>query len=104
MRRVTVANAPYLVGVVWRGIKGLLPKAATAELLSTAQIADGGLRARIDADQIPQEYGGTSRFALGEHTFELGLTTLAEGGEEERSADSASKTVGAAALPSRTLL
>lgn len=76
MRHVTTVNAPFLASVAWNRIKGLLPRLVTMNLLSRAQTIEGGLLTRIDEDQVPEEYGGKSRFKLGEHPFEVGLQKL----------------------------
>jgi len=78
MRRAIAINAPYLVGVAWKTIKGVMPESVTVDLWSEAQTteAGGGLTQYIDEDQIPVEYGGKSKYKLGEHPFEVGLKTL----------------------------
>ncbi|KAL7554579.1 hypothetical protein ACHAWF_018063 [Thalassiosira exigua] len=82
MRRAVAVRAPFWIGAAWKAIRGLLPASVTADLLSGAQTDAGELRRYVDEDQIPQEYGGRSRFKLGEHPFELGLKKLVETQEE----------------------
>ncbi|KAL7471621.1 hypothetical protein ACHAXS_011931 [Conticribra weissflogii] len=76
MRRVVAVNAHFLLGAAWGVIKGVMPASVTADLLSSKQTMDGGLKQYIDEDQIPVEYGGKSKYPLGEHPFELGLMKL----------------------------
>jgi hypothetical protein len=78
MRRAICVQAPFWLGSMWRVIKGVLPASVTADLLSGEQTMNGGLKQYIDQDQIPVEYGGKSRFKLGEHPFEVGLRNLVE--------------------------
>jgi len=78
MRRAIAVQAPFWIGVAWRGIKGAMPASVTVDLLSGAQIMEGGLKQYIDESSIPLEYGGKSKFKLGEHPFELGLKKLVE--------------------------
>mmetsp|Transcript_1658 Transcript_1658/g.4185 ORF Transcript_1658/g.4185 Transcript_1658/m.4185 type:complete len:1052 (-) Transcript_1658:1353-4508(-) len=78
MRRAVAVQAPFWIGVAWKAIKGLLPANVTVDLFSGAQTMGGGLKKYIDEDQIPVEYGGTSKFPLGEHPFEIGLKKLVE--------------------------
>jgi len=59
-------------------IKSTMPASAKVDLLSSAETTDGGLKKYISEDQIPVEYGGKSRFKLGEHPFEVGLRQLVE--------------------------
>ncbi|KAL9183982.1 hypothetical protein ACHAXT_002068 [Thalassiosira profunda] len=78
MRQAIAVQAPFWIGVAWNAMKGVMPASVTVDLLSGAQTMEGGLKAYIDEDQIPVEYGGKSKYALGQHPFELGLRKLVE--------------------------
>lgn len=63
-----MVNCPFYFPGIWSGIKPLLP----ADTAAAARICgrNDHLRALaefVDADQIPQEYGGASPFALHAH-------------------------------------
>eukprot|EP00956_Cyclotella_meneghiniana_P023192 scaffold44700_cov81-Cyclotella_meneghiniana.AAC.8 len=78
MRQAVAVQAPFWLGAAWGAIKNVMPASVTVDLLSASKTMEGGLKEYIDADQIPREYGGTSRFRLGEHPFEVGLGKLVE--------------------------
>lgn len=78
MRRAIAVQCPFWLGAAWGAIKGVMPASVTVDLLSTAKTMEGGLKEYIDEDQIPVEYGGKSKFKLGEHPFETGLRKLVE--------------------------
>ncbi len=78
MRRAILVQAPFWLGSMWKAVKGILPASVTTDLLSASQTMNGGLKQYIAEDQIPVEYGGTSRFKLGKHPFEVGFKKLAE--------------------------
>ena len=68
-------NAPFWVSGVFDKIKPLVPTSANADLVSAANVTTG-LRKYIDDDQIPNEFGGSSPYALSEHPYELELNNL----------------------------
>ena len=78
MRRAIAVQAPFWLGAAWGAIKGVMPASVTVDLLSASKTMEGGLKEYINEDQIPKEYGGKSKFKLGEHPFEIGLRQLAE--------------------------
>ncbi|KAL7520693.1 hypothetical protein ACHAWX_005400 [Stephanocyclus meneghinianus] len=78
MRRAIAIQAPYWLGAAWSAIKGVMPASVTVDLLSGSKTMEGGLKQYIDEEQIPAVYGGTSKFKLGEHPFEVGLRKLVE--------------------------
>ncbi|KAL7539735.1 hypothetical protein ACHAXR_009562 [Thalassiosira sp. AJA248-18] len=77
MRRCIAVQAPYWIGFALKAMKGVVPS-LSADLLSRADTMEGGLKEWIDEDQIPVDYGGKSKFKLGEHPFERGLINLVE--------------------------
>ncbi|KAL3792488.1 hypothetical protein HJC23_000934 [Cyclotella cryptica] len=78
MRHAIAVQAPYWLGAAWSAIKGVMPASVTVDLLSGSKTMEGGLKQYIDEEQIPAVYGGTSKFKLGEHPFEVGLRKLVE--------------------------
>lgn len=77
MRRAIAVQAPRWLGAAWGAIKNVMPASVTVDLISAAKTMEG-LKEYIDEDQIPVEYGGKSKFKLGEHPFECGLRKLVE--------------------------
>ena len=78
MRRLVAVQAPFWLGAAWGAIKGVLPASVTTDMFSGKQTMAGGLKQYIDENQIPAEYGGKSKFKLGEHPFEVGLRKLVQ--------------------------
>jgi hypothetical protein len=78
MRNAVAVQAPFWLGAAWGAIKGVMPASVSVDLLSATKTMEGGLKEYIDEDQIPVEYGGKSRFKLGEHPFQTGLCKLVE--------------------------
>lgn len=78
MRQAVAVQAPFWLGAAWKAIKNVMPASVTVDLLSASKTMEGGLKEYIDEDQMPREYGGTSKFRLGEHPFEAGLGKLVE--------------------------
>lgn len=78
MRRAIAVQAPFWLGAAWGAIKGVMPASVTVDLLSASKTMEGGLKQYINEDQIPVEYGGRSKFKLGEHPFEVGLRKMVE--------------------------
>jgi hypothetical protein len=77
LKRAFAINSPFWLAGAWSGIKGIMPDSVTVDLLSSHQYLRA-LRERIDDDQIPPEYGGSSPYHLGEHPFEKALYDLVE--------------------------
>lgn len=78
-QQVCVAvHAHWMMSMAFNVIKSTMPASAKVDLLSSTETTDGGLKKYISEDQIPVEYGGKSRFKLGEHPFEVGLRQLVE--------------------------
>jgi len=98
MRRLIAVNTPFWIGVIWKRMKSILPASVTTDVLSSAQMEEGGLTKYIDEDQIPAEYGGKSKFKLGEHPFEVGLKELVRR-QGECSSSGADEPVSAVASP-----
>ena len=90
MRRAIAVQAPFWLGAAWGAIKGVMPASVTVDLLSASKTKEGGLKEYINEDQIPKEYGGNSKFNLGEHPFEIGLRKLAETQFDETTKEDAS--------------
>ena len=84
MKRAFLVNSPFWLAGTWSTVKSILPDSVQVEILSSSQY-QATLREYIDEDQIPQEYGGTSPYTLGEHPFEVELGKLVE--EAESSED-----------------
>jgi hypothetical protein len=77
LRRAFAINAPFWLAGAWSSIRPILPETVHVDLLSSHQFLRA-LRERIDDDQIPPEYGGSSPYKLGEHPFENDLYQLVE--------------------------
>jgi CRAL/TRIO domain len=77
LKRAFAINSPFWLAGAWSSIKGIMPESVHVDLLSSHQFLRA-LRERIDDDQIPPEYGGSSPYKLGEHPFERDLRQLAE--------------------------
>lgn len=77
LKRAFVIKSPFWLAGAWKSIKGILPESVHVDILSSHNYL-AALREYIDDDQIPQEYGGSSPYKLGEHPFELELCRLVE--------------------------
>jgi hypothetical protein len=77
LKRAFAVNSPFWLAGAWSSIKGILPDSVQVDILSSHQFLRA-LRERIDDDQIPPEYGGSSPYKLGEHPFEKELYELVE--------------------------
>lgn len=77
LKRAFAINSPFWLAGAWSSIKGILPDSVQVDLLSSHQYL-AALRERIDDEQIPPEYGGSSPYKLGEHPFEKDLHDLVE--------------------------
>ncbi|KAG7341850.1 CRAL/TRIO domain containing protein [Nitzschia inconspicua] len=80
LKRAFAINSPFWLAGAWSSIKGIMPESVHVDLLSSHQFLRA-LRERIDDDQIPPEYGGSSPYKLGEHPFEKELQQLVEQAE-----------------------
>lgn len=83
MKRVFIINAPFWLSGAWSSIKGLVPESVPVEILSSSKSLEG-LRKCIDDDQIPEAYGGSSAFQIGEHPYETGLKDLVISANKEK--------------------
>ena len=77
LKRVFVVNCPFWLAGAWSTVKGIVPESVHVEILSESNALEA-MRKYIDDDQIPEEYGGSSPFALGEHPYEIGCFEVAE--------------------------
>ena len=77
LKRAFVIHSPFWLAGAWKSIKGILPESVHVDILSSHNYL-AALREYIDDDQIPPEYGGSSKFKLGEHPFEQELQRLVE--------------------------
>lgn len=75
LKRAFVVNSPFWLAGTFSSIKGLLPESVTVDIVSSHQSLRA-LHEYIDDDQIPECYGGSSPFRLGEHPFEVMLHDL----------------------------
>jgi len=82
MKRAFLVNSPFWLSGAWSGLKGILPESVQVDILSESKYLDA-LREFIDDDQIPQEYGGSSPYPLGEHPYEVQLRQLVEGVKDD---------------------
>jgi hypothetical protein len=86
LKRAFAINSPFWLAGAWSSIKGIMPDSVQVDLLSSHQYLNA-LRQRIDDDQIPSEYGGSSPYKLGEHPFERELHDLVRIAASEPSPD-----------------
>lgn len=70
MKRCCVANTPFWASGIFSTIKSVLPDSVIFELMSETNSQEK-MQKYIDLDQIPEEYGGTSPYKLGEHPYEV---------------------------------
>ena len=77
MKRAFLVNSPFWLAGAWSGLKGMLPDSVQVDILSESKYFDV-LREFIDDEQIPQEYGGSSSYRLGEHPYEIELHKLVD--------------------------
>jgi len=77
MVRGFAINTPFWFSGAFRTVKSVLPASLKIDIFSGSNQLDG-LRAHIDDNQIPKEFGGSSAYKLGEHPFETDLHELAQ--------------------------
>ncbi len=77
LKGLYLANSPFWLAGAFHAIKkmGVLPRNANIEVMSSSSQGEI-LKKYIDANQIPNEYGGSSTIELGNHPFELDLWDL----------------------------
>ena len=91
IKRVFVVNSPFYLAGLFSGIRNILPESVHVELLGgSSQVQH--LTEFIEMDQIPKEYGGTSRYSLGKHPFETGMLQLVETSNIDSMDEEAAKT------------
>ena len=91
IKRVFVVNSPFYLAGLFSGIRNILPESVHVELLGgSSQVQH--LTEFIEKDQIPKEYGGTSRYSLGKHPFEIGMAQLVETSNINSMNEEAAKT------------
>jgi len=83
MKRVIIVNAPFWLSGAWSTIKSLAPDSVPVDILSPSK-ALGGLQKYIDDDQIPELYGGSSPYKLGDHPYENGFRDQVAASNTER--------------------
>ena len=82
LKRAFLVNSPFWLAGAWKSVKGILPDSVHVDILSSHQYPTA-LKEFIDEDQIPSEYGGTSRLPLGQHPYEKMLYELIEEAAKE---------------------